>query len=53
MASQPTLAKPHSAASADGVARVNWQRWSMRALATPASLAWLGFILSLIFLFCH
>ena len=52
MASQPTLAKPHSAATADRSAGVNWPR-RPRALATPTGLAWLGFLLSLIFLFCQ
>jgi hypothetical protein len=32
---------------------MNWPQRSIRTLATPAGLAWLGLILSLIFLFCQ
>jgi hypothetical protein len=53
MASQPTLAKPHATVAVDRSARVDWPRRSLRALATPTGFAWLGFILSLIFLFCQ
>jgi hypothetical protein len=47
---QPTCDKP--GAAKDRVSRVDWKR-RLRALATPTSLAWLGFFLSLVFLFCR
>lgn len=50
MASQPTFEKPVITSSVDWVSRADWKRWP-RALATPTSLAWIGFILSLVFLF--
>ena len=49
---QPTCVKPVPGAAGNRVSRVDWKRWS-RTLATPAGLAWLGFFLSLVFLFCR
>jgi hypothetical protein len=46
---QSTCDKP---VSGMGVSSVGWKRWP-RAFATPTGLAWLGFVLSLVFLFCR
>ena len=49
---QPTCDKPVSGAAGNRVSRVDWKRWS-RTLATPTGLAWIGFFISLMFLFCR